>query len=263
MERVILHADLNNFYASVECLHQPELRERPVVVGGDEAARHGIVLAKNYPAKALGIKTGETIWQIRQKWPQVVVVPADFALYQRFSRLVKRIFADYSDQVESFGIDECWLDVTGSLHGERTGADIADELRRRIRDELGLTASVGVSWNKIFAKLASDLHKPDATTVIDRDNYQAVVWPLPVEELLYVGRATRRKLYDRSIRTIGDLAQAEPELLRLALGKWGELLRDFANGRDASLVAEWDACLLYTSLGRCNDAHEVSGAKGG
>lgn len=249
MERVILHADLNNFYASVECLHRPELREVPMVVGGNEAVRHGIVLAKNYPAKALGIKTGETIWQIRRRWPQVVVIPADFALYWRFSRLVKAIFGEYSDQVESFGIDESWIDITGSLHGQRSGQQIADELRQRIKEELGITASVGVSWNKIFAKLGSDLHKPDATTVISRENYQAVVWPLPVDALLYVGRATAAKLKDRSIRTIGDLAQTEPQELRRTLGKWGEMLWGFANGYDSEPVAGWEDVALIKSIG--------------
>ncbi|NLB51608.1 MAG: DNA polymerase IV, partial [Syntrophomonadaceae bacterium] len=194
MERVILHSDLNNFYASVECLHRPEIRNKPVAVCGDPSARHGIVLAKNYPAKATGIKTGEVIWQARQKCPGLIVVPPNFPLYLRFARLARGIYADYTDQIEPFGLDEAWLDVAGSFHIHGDGIQIADEIRERIKFEMGVTASVGVSYNKIFAKLGSDMKKPDATTVITRDNFKEIVWPLPAEDLLYVGRATKRKL---------------------------------------------------------------------
>jgi len=219
MKRVILHSDLNNFYASVECLYRPELRDKPVAVGGDPERRHGIVLAKNYLAKATGIKTGEALWQARQKCPGLTVVPPNFPLYLRFSRLARKIYADYTDQIEPFGIDEAWLDVTGS-HILGNGVQIADEIRERMKFELGVTVSVGVSWNKIFAKLGSDLKKPDATTAITRENYTRVAWPLPAEDLLYVGRATQRKLYKHGIYTIGDIAGAEPQYLRSFLGKW-------------------------------------------
>ncbi len=236
MSRTILHVDLNNFYAAVECLYRPELRGRPVAVTGDAAARHGIVLAKNGPAKQAGVKTGEVIWQARQKCPGLVCVPADFRKYLRFSRLARAVYADYTDRVEAFGIDECWLDVTGSTHLFGDGAAVADAIRRRLREELGVTASVGVSFNKIFAKLGSDMKKPDATTLITAANFREVVWPLPVGELLYVGRATRARLANRAVRTIGDLAGRDPQALRLLLGVWGETLWHFANGLDESPV---------------------------
>jgi DNA polymerase-4 len=248
-ERVILHSDLNNFYASVECLYRPELRNKPVAVGGDPEQRHGIVLAKNYLAKATGIKTGEAIWQARQKCPGLIVVPPNFPLYLRFSRLARNIYADYTDQIEPFGIDEAWLDVTGSIRLFGTGKKIADEIRQRIREELGVTASVGASWNKIFAKLGSDLKKPDATSIITRENYKRVVWSQPTQDLLYVGRATQRKLYSRGINTIGDIASAEPQYLRSFLGKWGEFLWVFANGHDESPVTRMGEEAIINSVG--------------
>ena len=180
MGRTVLHVDLNNFYASVECLYRPELCGLPVAVTGDVAARHGIILAKNNLAKGCGVKTGEVIWQARQKCPGLVCLPPDFRKYLRFSRLARAIYADYTDQIEAFGIDEAWLDVTGSVRLFGDGAAIADVIRRRLREELGVTASVGVSFNKIFAKLGSDMKKPDATTVITAGNFCELVWPLPV-----------------------------------------------------------------------------------
>lgn len=249
MERVILHADLNNFYASVECLHRPEIRNKPVAVCGNQEARHGIVLAKNYLAKATGIQTGEVIWQARRKCPDLVVVPPNYPLYLRYSRLARSIYGDYGDQVEPFGLDEAWLDVTGSQHICGDGKKIADEIRERIKYEMGVTASVGVSWNKIFAKLGSDLKKPDATTAITRENYQQVVWPLPADELLYVGRATRRKLAYYGICTIGDIAGADPLFLKSRLGKWGEVLWAFANGCDNSPVTLMGEESIIKSIG--------------
>lgn len=231
--RTILHSDLNNFYASVECLYDPSLREGPMAVCGDPEARHGIVLAKNMPAKRAGVQTGEAIWQARIKCPTLKVVPPNFDRYLKFSRLMKQIYAEYTDAVESFGLDECWLDVTGS---GQDGQALAEELRRRAREELGLTVSVGVSWNKIFAKLGSDMKKPDATTVITPENFRDKVWPLPAGELLYVGRATARRLAARNIRTIGDIARSPQELLRAALGKHGDTLWIFANGLDLTPV---------------------------
>jgi DNA polymerase-4 len=161
LDRVILHSDLNNFYASVECLHRIEIRNKPVAVCGDPDARHGIVLAKNYLAKATGIQTGEAVWQAKQKCPGLVVVPPNFPLYLKYSRLARSIYASYTDQVEPFGLDEAWLDVAGSYHIHGDGTKIANEIRERIKFEMGVTASVGVSYNKIFAKLGSDLKKPD------------------------------------------------------------------------------------------------------
>ena len=238
MSRTILHCDLNNFYASVECLYRPELRGKPVAVSGDVENRHGIILAKNQLAKAAGVKTGEAIWQAKGKCPGLVCLPPDYRKYLRFSRLARKIYADYTDKIEAFGIDENWLDVTGSAALFGDGVRIANEIRRRIREEMGVTASVGVSWNKIFAKLGSDMKKPDATTLITEGNFRDIVWPLPVEELLYVGRSTKNKLNNRAVFTIGDLAARDVQLLKLTLGVWGETLWTFANGLDAAPVAQ-------------------------
>lgn len=180
MNRVILHSDLNAFYASVECLYNPDIRNKPVAVTGDIEKRHGIILAKNQHAKNFGIKTSEAVWEAKVKCSDVVFVPARFERYIKFSRLVRDIYADYTDQIESFGLDECWLDITQSKQ-YGNGKEVADIIRQRIKDELGVSASVGVSFNKIFAKLGSDYKKPDATTLITPDNYKDVVWPLPAE----------------------------------------------------------------------------------
>ena len=249
MDRTILHVDLNNFYASVECLYRPEIRGMPVVVAGDVEARHGIILAKNYPAKELGVKTGEAIWQAKQKCPGLIIVPPDFKKYLRFSKMAREIYADYTDRIEAFGIDEAWLDVSGSQEIFGTGPVIADTIRRRLGEEIGLTASVGVSFNKIFAKLGSDMKKPDATTVITEENFRQKVWPLPVGELLYVGRATKRKLVSRAIFTIGDLARRDMNDLKLLLGVWGETLWHFANGLDLDPVRQVGEDSLIKSVG--------------
>ncbi|MEM1486398.1 DNA polymerase IV (plasmid) [Oscillospiraceae bacterium PP1C4] len=248
MDKVILHIDQNNFYASVECLYNPELRDKPVAVGGDVEQRHGIVLAKNMLAKKCGVQTGEPLWQARQKCPGIIFVPPHFNRYLRFSRLAKEIYDQYTDCVESFGLDECWLDVTGSSQFG-TGKEIADELRRRVTFELGLTASVGVSFNKIFAKLGSDYKKPDATTVITRENYKDIVWPLPASDLLYVGRATDAKLHRYGIDTIGDLAKTDPSLLERWLGKNGIMIWRFANGDDHSPVSTTEDTVPIKSIG--------------
>ncbi len=247
--RTILHCDMNNFYASVECLYHPELRGKPAAVGGDVEQRHGIILAKNYPARAFGVKTGEAIWQAKQKCPGLVVLPPNYKLYLRFARLARSIYADYTDQIEPFGPDEAWLDVTASTDLFGSGERIADQIRRRIREELGITASVGVSWNKIFAKLGSDIKKPDATTVITKENFRDTVWPLPAGDLLYVGRATNKKLAQRCIRTIGELARAGPEALHAWFGKWGDVLYAFSGGLDQSPVARMGAEAMIKSVG--------------
>lgn len=255
MNRTILHIDLNNYYASVECLYKPELRDKPVVVGGDVEARHGIILAKNNPAKKLGIKTGEAIWQARQKCADLIVLPPDFKKYLRFSRLARGIYADYTDQIEPFGIDEVWADVTGSVKLFGSGEQIADTIRHRMKEELGLTVSVGVSFNKIFAKLGSDIKKPDATTVITKENFRDIVWPLPVGELLYVGRSTRNKLQNRAIATIGDLANRDQKLLRMYLGVWGDTLWSFANGLDDAPVRLGGEETMIKSVGNSTTTH--------
>ena len=236
-DRVILHCDLNCFFASVELLSHPDLRDIPTAVCGDPASRHGIILAKNEPAKRLGIQTAETIWQAKKKCPGLVLLPPHHGLYREYSRRVNTIYEQYTDLVEPFGIDESWLDITGSMH--LFGGDpkaIADTLRRRLRQELGLTISVGVSFNKVFAKLGSDYKKPDATTVISRENWRDMVWPLPVGDLLFVGRAARRTLSQFGVETIGQLAASKPELLEQLMGKAGLQLYRYANGLDDAPV---------------------------
>ena len=237
MNRVILHCDLNSFYASVELLSHPELKELPVAVCGDPSSRKGIILAKNEPAKRYGVKTAETIWQARQKCPELVLLPPHHDRYRTFSHLVNEIYGSYSDLVEPFGIDESWLDITGSMHlfGGNPG-EIADGIRRRVRDELGLTLSVGVSFNKVFAKLGSDYKKPDATTVISPENWQEMVWPLPVGSLLFAGPAAQRTLGQYGLHTIGQLAGADSALPQELLGKLGYQLWRYANGRDDAPV---------------------------
>ena len=236
MSRVILHSDMNNFYASVECLYNPDLRGKPVAVAGDIEARHGIVLAKNYLAKAWGVKTGNPLWLAKDKCPDIIFVPPHYDLYLRYSKIAREIYGEYTDEVESFGLDECWLDVSGSTGLFGSGETIADELRERVKYELGVTVSVGVSYNKIFAKLGSDMRKPDATTVIKPQNFREQVWPLPVADLLYVGRATNRRFKNCGINTIGDLANTEKSLLKTILGQHGLMLWHFANGLDSSPV---------------------------
>lgn len=246
MERMILHSDCNSFYANVECLHRPELSGKPVAVGGDVEQRHGIILAKNQLAKQYNVKTGEALWQARQKCPDLVIVPPRFSLYQRFSKQCHQIYLQYTDQVEPFGLDECWLDVSAP---NADGVKIAEEIRKRIKHELGITVSIGVSYNKIFAKLGSDYKKPDAVTEIQRSNYKEIVWPLPVGELLYVGKATTRKLESYCIRTIGQLAETPESTLKSWLGKWGSVLHGFANGHDISSVSRYEEHENVKSIG--------------
>ena len=236
-DRVILHCDLNCFFASVELLSHPEIQDLPVAVCGDPDSRHGIILAKNEPAKKLGVQTAETIWQAKQKAPGLILLPPHHSLYREYSRKINAVYGQYTDLVEPFGIDESWLDITGSMH--LFGGDpksIADGIRNRIREEFGLTLSVGVSFNKIFAKLGSDYKKPDATTVIPRETWQDIVWPLPVGDLLFVGHSARKILGQYGIKTIGQLAACKRETLEALMGKLGGQLYDYANGLDRSVV---------------------------
>lgn len=249
MQRVILHSDMNNFYASVECLYNPSLRDKPVAVGGDLEKRHGIVLAKNEIAKRYGVKTGEALWEARQKCPDIIFVQPHFERYLRFSKMAKEIYSEYTDQIEPFGLDESWLDVTESQNLFGSGKTIADEIRNRIKTELGITVSIGVSYNKIFAKLGSDMKKPDATTEIYPDNFCEKVWPLPVSELLYVGPSTLKKLRHYGIYTIGDLAKCDTKYLEYWFGKNGIMLWQFANGLDTSPVSNLCAKSLIKSVG--------------
>lgn len=247
--RTILHSDLNNFYASVECQRNPYWKDYPLCVIGDPRDRHGIVLAKNYIAKSMGITTGMVLWQARQICPNIICVIANFDEYLRFSRRVRAIYEDYTDRIEPFGIDEAWLDVTESRKLFGTGEEIANEIRQRIKDEIGITASVGVSYNKIFAKLGSDMKKPDATTCIDIDNYKSKIWGLPVQDLLYVGKATTKKVNKMGIETIGDLANTPVQYLVDKLGAWGKYLWEFANGLDVSPVKKRGQSSIIKSVG--------------
>lgn len=249
LDRVILHSDMNSFYASVECLYNPELKKVPMAVAGDVEQRHGIILAKNDLAKKCGVKTGEAIWQAKQKCPGLVTVGANYERYMQYSKAAHELYDRYTDQIEPFGMDECWLDVTGSTRLFGSGEQIAQEIRSRMKRELGLTVSVGVSWNKIFAKLGSDYKKPDAVTPITKENFKQIVWPLPASDLLYVGPATKRKLARYGIHTIGQLAEIDPDFMHRFLGKWGEYLWAFANGYDTSPVAFWGYVSPIKSIG--------------
>ncbi len=232
-ERWIFHCDCNCFYASVELLNHPELRDVPVAVCGDPESRHGIILAKNDPAKRFGIKTAETIWQAKRKCPNLVLLRTHHKRYREFSKRINAIYQEYTDLVEPFGIDESWLDVTHTWQRFAPNpVDLAHQIRRRIHREIGLTISVGVSFNKVFAKLGSDYKKPDAVTLFDQLNYRELVWPQPVGNLLYVGRAAQKALHELGIHTIGELAATRPEVLTDSLGKLGGQLGLYARGLD-------------------------------
>ncbi len=237
MERTILHCDGNAFFASVEAALDPTLNGRAFAVCGDPAYRHGIVLAKSEQAKRCGVMTGEAIWQAQQKCPSLLIVKPTSGAYEEFSERIFHIYCRYTDLVEPFGIDESWLDVSGTLHLFGSGEQIADELRETIKREVGVTISAGVSFNKTFAKLGSDYKKPDATTVINKENFKEILFPLPVSDMLFVGRATLRRLNGAGIFTIGDLASADPNALKIMLGKSGEALYACANGYDYAAVA--------------------------
>lgn len=238
MARNILHCDINNFYASVECMLSPELKQYPVAVCGSVEERHGIVLAKNYKAKAFKVATGDAVWQAKQKCPDLVVVPPHYEEYLKYSKLAKAIYCDYTNQVEPYGMDKCWLDISGTKKLFGNPVDVANEIRERIKFELGLTISVGVSFNKIFAKLGSDYKKPDAVTVFEKETFREKIWSLPASDLLGVGRATTRVLNNYCIRTIGDLANSDYDFIKRILGKNGVSLWLYANGRDNSTVKD-------------------------
>ncbi len=258
METTILHCDMNSFYASVEALYHPELSGRPLAVGGNLKQRHGIILAKNEEAKKAGVKTGETLAQAQLKCPDLVMVLPNYRRYLRFSKLARKIYHSYSDRIEAFGLDEAWIDVTHSQVCRGSGMDIARDISKRVQEELGLTLSIGLSFNKIFAKFGSDYKKPNAITVIDRHNYQKIVWQEEVGALLYVGEATKKKLAKYGIRTIGQLAKSSPDFLSLILGKRGVVLWEFANGLDQSPVKVYDGNQnhrIIKSIGNSKTTH--------
>lgn len=249
-KRVILHCDLNNFFASVSLLFNPTLRSVPVAVCGDKEQRHGIVLAKNEAAKRCGVKTAEAIFEAKAKCPELVILPPMMDKYKEYSEKAHRIYEEYTDMIEPFGIDECWLDVTGSRLLFGSGEEIADKIRREIKQKLGITVSVGVSFNKVFAKLGSDMKKPDGITVISRENFREKIWRLPISDLLFVGRKTTDRLRSCGICTIGDAAVCSDEMLERLLGKNGLELKRYALGEDNSPVSRQHEKATPKSIGR-------------
>ncbi len=249
MDRVILHCDMNGFFASVELLDYPELADKPMAVCGNPENRHGIILAKNEIAKGFGVVTAETLWQARKKCPELQVVPPHHEKYRHYSKLINEIYLRYTDMVEPFSVDESWLDVTGSQKLFGTGKEIADTLRKTVREELGLTLSAGVSFNKIFAKMGSDYKKPDATTVISRENFRELLWPLDIRAMFFVGKVTADKLKRTGIKTIGELALSDKASLTALLGKQGGIIHDYANGLDMTPVLRFDQRERVKSVG--------------
>lgn len=249
MERIIFHIDCNKFYASVECLHRPEIRNKPVAVGGSEESRHGIILTKNEIASKYDLKVGEPIRSALKKCPELIVIPPNFPLYMRFSEAVRDILSEYTDIIEPFGIDESWIDVTATAHLYGGKEKLAYIIKERIKKELGITVSIGVSFNKVFAKLGSDYKKPDAITVISKDNFKEIVWPLPANDLLYIGKATFETLKKHYRYTIGDVAGTEPELLKKWFGKVGIMLHSYANGFDLTPVCKTELLPDIKSIG--------------
>ena len=245
-ERTILHSDMNSFYASVEMMLNPSLRGKAVAVCGATEDRHGIVLAKSEKAKKAGVKTGMVNWEAKKLCPDLVLVPPQYEQYLKFSKLAHQIYYRYTDLVEPFGMDECWLDVSSHV---KSGMAIAEEIRKSTREELGLTVSIGVSFNKIFAKLGSDMKKPDAITEITKENFKDKVWPLKASEMIYVWPATTKKLNSRCIYTIGELADCNPELLERWFGINGIQLWRYANGTDESRVMHKDFISPVKSIG--------------
>ncbi len=248
--RTILHCDLNSFYASVEIFLNPQLKGLPVAVCGSKEDRHGIVLAKTDEAKKYGVKTAEAIWEAQRKCPQLVIIPPHHDIYVEFSRRVRRIYEEYTDLIEPFGIDECWLDVTGSERLFGSGEEIAHTIRERVKREIGVTISVGVSFNKVFAKLGSDLKKPDAVTIIPYDGFRDIIYSLPATDMIGVGPNMGNALKNYCINTIGDLAAADKSFLIKKLGKMGECIWAYANGFDTSPVAHINYHAPIKSIGR-------------
>ncbi len=235
-DNVILHCDLDHYFVSVSCLSRPELKGKPVAVCGDPERRRGIVLSKNPLAKKCGVITGETVFEALRKCPSLNILAPEYPLYLEYSQRVRDIYSQYTGHIEPFGIDECWLDVTPFFSAPDFGEKTANEIRLLVRRKTGLTVSVGVSWNKIYSKIGSDMKKPDSVTVITRENYRTNVWSLPVGDLMFVGRATKKKLFNIGITTIGELARAPVSLLSSIFGRNGLTLHDFANGSDLSPV---------------------------
>lgn len=248
-ERTILHSDINCCYASIEHLYHPEYKNKPLAVGGDEKNRHGIILTADYPAKRMGVKVGMALWQAKKVCPELNILPPRMELYLRFSRMAHEIYEEYTNLIEPYGIDECWLDVTESKRLKGDGLAIARDISNRMKYELGITVSIGVSFNKIFAKLGSDYKKPDAITTMYPDEFKNKAWPLKASDLLYVGRSTNARLQKLGINTIGDIACANPDILESNLGKMGLIVWSFANGYDESPVVTDGTHAVIKSIG--------------
>lgn len=249
MDRTILHCDMNGFYASVELLNRPDLADKPMAVCGNPKNRHGIILAKNQLAKNFGVTTAETLWQAKKKCPELQVVPPHHEKYKHYSKLINKIYLRFTDMVEPFSVDESWLDVTASQKLFGTGMEIADNIRHTVKEELGLTLSAGVSFNKIFAKMGSDYKKPDATTVISRENFKTLLWPMDIGNMFFVGKATAEKLRQCGINTIGSLAVSDKRMISSLLGKHGSVIYDYANGLDMTPVNRYDRLEKVKSIG--------------
>ena len=264
MERWIIHSDINHCYAQIEEMMYPELRNVPMAVGGHEEDRHGIILAKNDLAKKYHIKTGESLRDAFQKCPELLIVPPHYDDYLFYTEEVKRIYREYSDKVESFGLDEAWIGITGTeklFH--KTAMELAEEIQRRVFKELGLTVSMGLSFNKVFAKLGSDLDKKQGLAVITRDNFKDMVFPLPIADILYIGKATSSQLNERNIYTLGDLALSSKEYIKSFLGKNGEMVWLFANGYDTLSVNSSQQVIKSVGNGITakHDIHTIEEAK--
>ena len=256
MKRIIFHIDQNCYFASVEMISKPELRNVPMAVAGDAKLRHGIILAKNEPAKKYGIKTAEAIWQAQAKCPDLVLVDAHHEKYEFYSKKLREMYSEYTDRVEPFGLDECWLDMTGVVNDYAEAEEVALEIRNRVKEEFKLTCSVGISFNKVFAKLGSDYKKPDATTVFSDTDWKDKIWPLPVSDLLFVGKHTTERLSKINVKTIGDLAQTDGEFISRYLGKAGVVLWEYANGLDDAPVAESGYKRIPKSVGNSTTTAE-------
>ena len=256
MKSIIFHIDQNCYFASVEMISRPELKSVPMAVAGDAEVRHGIILAKNEPAKKYGIKTAEAIWQAKAKCPELVLVEAHHKKYEYYSKKLREMYSEYTDKVEPFGLDECWLDMTDCVGSFEEAEEVALEIRNRVKEEFKLTCSVGISFNKVFAKLGSDYKKPDATTVFSDSNWQEKIWPLPVADLLFVGRHTAEKLSKINVKTIGDLARTDGDYINRYLGKAGVMLWEYANGLDDAPVAESGYKRIPKSVGNSTTTAE-------
>jgi len=249
MEKFILHSDMNNYFASVETIGHPEYANIPMAVCGDPATRHGIILAKNDIAQQYGVTAGESVYSAKQKISDLTLVNADYNKYVRYAKLSRTLYAEYGIDVIPYGLDEAWIILNDAVNSYEKAAEIAFEIKERVKSELKLTASVGVSFNYIFSKLASDLKKPDAVTVLRKDDLKAVIWNIPAFNLLFVGPVTRKKLKNMNILTIGDLAQSDPAMLKRRFGKSGLTLWQFANGDDGSFDPKVPADMPFKSFG--------------